>query len=210
MKPYRTMRFFFIFSLIAALLISGCASGKRTLKSTGRLSDTDVSLGLSVGLRYLNEEELSRRFGTKNNPYKAPSNILSHNQFIVFEVTFDGERNFRGPYTARVKDMEIQFGGVNKCPKNRFQLTNFWKGVLKPYIEDKKYTGWSIGKVQSVIKKTMVPDEAAIRGGDHIRGIVVFEGAFPRYGDAVVYIPVLKEGSLAKNYRFDLEFGYEE
>ena len=210
MKLYKTTGRLLLLSLTAVLLISGCSSGKRVLKTAGRLSDTEVPLGLTAGIRYISEEEIFRRFGKKNNPYAAPSNILSHDQFLVFEVTFDSEHNFRGPYTVRLKDLELQFGGANASPKNRFQLINFWKSVIKPQIEDKKYTGWSMGRLQSVIKKTMFSDETTIRSGDHIRGILVFEGGFPRYGDAVVYVPVLKEGSLAKNFRFDLEFGYEE
>lgn len=210
MKLSRTLFIpcFVIFTAI--LLLAGCSTGKRFVKTEGASSDTATDLGLSVKLRYIDEEEIKEKYGKRNNPFLSPPSALSPNPFIIFELTMDTDQNFKGPFTVHLKDVEIQFGGINKQPTNQFLLTKFWEHELQQEMLDKRYVGWSMGKIRVLIKRTIFPNKFEIQRGDTQKGLLFFKGGFPRYGEAFVYVPVIKDGAMAKNFRFTFEFGFTE
>ena len=195
--------------LISTMVLIGCSTQKRSVRETGPIAVRAEDLDMTLSLRYVSKDEIVERFGKKNNPFLSPESLFGMNEFLLFELLITTGQSKTDLYTVQLKDVEIQFGSVNTSPTNRFLLTSLWNRVLRPQMEDKKYTGWTMSRVKSVIKKNLFPNEFQIKGGERQKGLLLFKGNFPKYGEAVVYIPVVKEGFVAKNFRFTMEFGSE-
>jgi hypothetical protein len=210
MKPARAVLSVASIFFIVSFALFGCSTGTRVLKSDQVLIEHEGNLGLSISLRHVSDREIDEKFGTKNNPFMPPPALLSEKQFLIFELSIEPEPFFNGPFTLNSKDIEIQFGGINVNPKNQFLLSRYWAHELQHEIPDTRYRGWTMGKIDSVIDKNLLPNKVRVDRGAMLRKLVLFEGGFPRYGTATVYVPLLKDGSLAKNFKFDFEFGYEE
>lgn len=193
--------------LLSTMVFLGCSTQKRFVRETGPIAITAEDLGMTLSLRYVSNDEIVKRFGKKNNPFLAPASLLSMNQFLLFELSIVTDQSVTSPFTVQLADMEIQFGGINTSPTNRFLLTSLWNRELRPQMEDKKYSGWTMGKIKSVVKKNIFPNEFQIKRGDRQRGLLLFKGSFPKYGEAVVYVPVVKDGIVAQNFSFTMEFG---
>jgi len=210
MKPVRALISFAGLLLIASLSLFGCSTGSRVLKSDQALVEHEGNLGLSISLTHVSDREIEERFGKKNNPFQTPSSLFSQAQFLLFELTIKPDTGFNGPFTLNSKDIEIQFGGVNVRPKNQFLLSRFWAHELEHEIVDRRYKGWTMGKIKIVIDKHLLPNTVQVVEGSVVRRLLLFKGGFPRYGNSSVYIPLLKNGSVEKNFRFDFEFDYQE
>ncbi|MBN2325211.1 MAG: hypothetical protein JXQ30_15890 [Spirochaetes bacterium] len=210
MKPVRAVTVVAGLLLAASFALFGCSTGTRVLKSDQAQIEHAENLGLSISLRHVSGQEIDERFGDRNNPFMQSPALLSEKQFLLFELLIEPEPSFNGPFVLNSKDIELQFGGINVGPKNQFLLSRYWSHELQQEIVDTRYKGWTMGKVDAVIDKNLLPNKVRIDRGAMVRKLVLFEGGFPRYGNATVYVPLLKDGSLAKNFRFDFEFGYEE
>ena len=207
MRVFKTTTAVLLTAVLSTALLIGCSTGKRVVMTNASASTQARDIGLEMSLRYLNEEEIYKRFGEKNNPFISEDTALGMNQFIVFELTVIPQSGFNGPYIVELDSIELQFGSVNTSPQNRFHITSFWDHKIK---RDDRYSQWSMGKVGSVIKRSVLPNQFTVQRDGRIRQLLVFQGGFPKYGNATVYIPVLKEDGVAANVKFNLEFGYKK
>jgi hypothetical protein len=150
------------------------------------------------------EKELKDTFGRQSNPFLSQGSVLGMHQTIVFELEATPKNNFRGPFMIELSRIELQFGNINTDPTNQFQLISFWDFRLQ---KENVYHGWSMGKVRTRIKKNLLPNKFTINKDKGVKGYLLFKGAFPRYGDATIYIPVTREGEgMVKNFKFDFLF----
>ncbi|UCB46940.1 MAG: hypothetical protein JSV25_05855 [Spirochaetota bacterium] len=181
----------------------GCSTDQRVVKKEIEIH-TNKEIGLSIKLRYVPEKELREKFGRQSNPFLSQGSVLGMNQTIVFELEAITEKNFRGPFMIELSRIELQFGNVNTDPTNQFQLISFWDFRFQ---KEHVYQGWSMGKVRRRTKKNLLPNEFVINRDKVVKGYLLFRGSFPRYGDAAIYIPVLREGEgMVKNFKFDFLF----
>ena len=191
--------------LLSTMVFLGCSTGKRMLMTEPSASKDARDIGLEMSLRYVDREELYKRFGKKNNPFIPQEAALGMNQFLVFELTVIPQSGFDGPYVVELGSIELQFGSVNTSPQNRFHITSFWDREIR---RDDRYSGWSMGKMTAVVKRSVLPNKFTVQRDERVRELLVFKGGFPKYGTATVYIPVLKQGGSAVNVKFELEFSY--
>jgi hypothetical protein len=100
--------------------------------------------------------------------------------------------------------VELQFGGKNKTPLNRFHLAQFWENRIR---ESESLRGWNSSKTRKVINNNVLPNELTVVPDTSSDGILLFRGNFPNYGTAAVYVPIFDEhGKRLSTFRFDFEF----
>jgi hypothetical protein len=90
----------------------------------------------TITMKYTNEEELEERFGTVNNPFISPPSALGLNRIMVFDVQIASTM----PIVVQLNRLELQFGGKNKNPMNRFHLSQFWANKIR---ESESHRGWN-------------------------------------------------------------------
>jgi hypothetical protein len=192
-----------IAAILLLFVLVGCSTEQRAVKRESE-RQTSEDLGLSINLRYVSENELEDTFGKKDNPFLSPPSAFGMNQSMVFELEMTPEKKFRGPFTVELKRIELQFGGINTDPTNQFHLISLWEFRLQ---RENAYRGWSMGKVRSRIRKSLLPNKFIIHKNKAMKGYILFTGSFPRYGDAVIYVPVMREGEgIVKNFKLDFSF----
>jgi len=187
--------------LLASILYS-CSSVNPTVKPQGKkekiISDDTVRLKLE----FIPGEELVRRFGKENNPFVSPVSFLKSNRLMIFKLEIMNKGY--SDLVISLNKIELQYGGINARPYNRFQLANFWG----PRVErQSEYEKWNKSILKTVINKNVFDNHNVIQKGINTEGYLVFKGPFPDYGRAVVYIPIFdKSGRMLKRYEVDFEF----
>ncbi len=183
------------------LIYSGCSTSRSALL----LIDSPIKIaeeeGISITVRYLDEETLINKYGKKGNPFLTPYHTLQFKRIMVFDIRFKNSR--QESIELILNRMELQFGGKAVQPTNRFHLAGFWE--FRDDIDETKRTDRQ--KKERAIKKYVLPNSISIRSGGTAKGYAVFMGNLPRYGQASVYIPLLREKTeLIHNFNFLFEF----
>ena len=187
--------------LLASILYS-CSSVNPTVKPQGKkekiISDDTVRLKLE----FIPEEELVRKFGKENNPFVSPVSFLKSNRLMIFKLEIMNKGY--SDLVISLNKIELQYGGINARPYNRFQLANFWG----PRVErQSEYEKWNKSILKTVINKNVFDNHNVIQKGINTEGYLVFKGPFPDYGRAVIFIPIFDEsGRMLKRYEVDFEF----
>ena len=186
--------------LLASILYS-CSSVNPTVKPQGKkekiISDDTVRLKLE----FIPGEELVRRFGKENNPFVSPVSFLKSNRLMIFKLEIMNKGY--SDLVISLNKMELQYGGINAKPYNRFQLANFWG----PRVErQSEYEKWNKSILKTVINKNVFDNHNVIQKGINTEGYLVFKGPFPDYGRAVIFIPIFDESArMLKRYEVDFE-----
>jgi len=186
--------------LLASILYS-CSSVNPTVKPQGKkekiISDDTVRLKLE----FIPEEELVRRFGKENNPFVSPVSFLKSNRLMIFKLEIMNKGY--SDLVISLNKIELQYGGINARPYNRFQLANFWG----PRVErQSEYEKWNKSILKTVINKNVFDNHNVIQKGINTEGYLVFKGPFPDYGRAVIFIPIFDESArMLKRYEVDFE-----
>ena len=186
--------------LLASILYS-CSSVNPTVKPQGKkekiISDDTVRLKLE----FIPEEELVRKFGKENNPFVSPVSFLKSNRLMIFKLEIMNKGY--SDLVISLNKIELQYGGINARPYNRFQLANFWG----PRVErQSEYEKWNKSILKTVINKNVFDNHNVIQKGINTEGYLVFKGPFPDYGRAVIFIPIFDESArMLKRYEVDFE-----
>ena len=195
-----------LFLISAETVLFSCSAingvNKTVPERKGVISAVRSWNDVEIELSFIPENILKQRFGEKNNPFISPISFLKSNRLRVFELKI-ANRGSR-EIVLYLNRVEIQFGGVNAKPYNRFQLENFWKPRLEKQPD---YEKWNFSILRRVVEQNVIDNRVKIGKGRHIDGLVVFKGPFPDYGRAVVYIPLFSErNELIKIFEMKFEF----
>ena len=203
MKRYTIRGFKFTFLLVFFLItITSCATNKMAVKPIESKLKTISDNNITIALKFMSEKELLKLFGKENNPFVSPVSFLKSNRLMVFKLDIMN-KGYSGS-AIYLNKIELQYGGINARPFNRFQLANFWDPRLKKQPE---YKRWNISILRNVIDKNVFDNKTLIKKGDSMAGYLVFKGQFPDYGKAVIYIPIFdKSGRVLKRYEIEFEF----
>jgi len=182
------------------LLLANCSTDRFTIQSIDMQPQSQTMYDTTITMKYTNEEELEERFGTMNNPFISPPSAMGLNRIMVFDVQLASTMHI----VVQLKRVELQFGGKNKNPMNRFHLSQFWENKIR---ESESHRGWNSSKTKKVVNQNVLPNELTVTPGPASDGFLVFMGRFPNYGTATVYLPVFSEdGKTIHNFTFHFEF----
>ena len=125
-----------ILIIFIVFLFASCSTERFTIRSKDIEIQTQTMYGITLSVKFLNEDDLVERFGRVNNPFIAPLSALGFTRMMVFEALVENNsKNTADPVTIAtiimpLNKIEIQFGGKNKNPVNRFHLHEFWKNRI--------------------------------------------------------------------------------
>lgn len=196
-----------ILIITIVFLFASCSTERFIVRSRDIEIQKQTMNGITLSVKFLNEDDLVERFGRVNNPFIAPLSALGFSRMMVFEALVENNsKNTADPVTIimPLNKIEIQFGGKNKNPVNRFHLYEFWKNRI---YKDDTYKKWNSSKINQLIKKTVLPNTVISKPQSDTNGLLLFMGRFPNYGTADVYIPIFTEdGNQLHNFRFVFQF----
>ena len=182
------------------LLLANCSTDRFTIQSKDMQPQSQTMHDTTIRMKYTNEEELEKRFGTVNNPFISPPSAIGLNRIMVFDVQLASTMHI----VVQLKRVELQLGGKNKNPMNRFHLSQFWENRIK---DSENHRGWNSSKTRKVINNTVLPNELTVVPDSASDGLIVFRGKFPNYGTATVYVPIFaQDGRPLTTFRFNFEF----
>jgi len=189
------MLFFLVFLL-------SCAMDKERITLRGPVVKMVSDNNLSLSIQYFPKNELIKSFGKVNNPFVSPVSFLESNNLMAFKLKVKNKSyNNVVLYLNRI---ELQFVGINAKPFNRFQLANFWEYRLAKQSE---YKNWNMSILKQVIKKNVFKNKFFIKRGEESEGFIVFKGAFPDYGKAIIYVPIFDDsGNMLNRHKIEFEF----
>lgn len=194
-----------VYILIAIIVLAGLLSGCVTSRQALALLDEPIKSAeaedLKVTVRFLDDPTLKAKFGERSNPFLTDYYTVQLKRIMVFEITVENIRQDSVGLASR--RLELQFGGQNRTPYNRFQLTNYWE--TKDEQRDTKKADRA--RKAGVIKDWVLPNELTVASGGKIKGYAVFLGNFPSYGTAVLYVPVL-QAQERPIHRFEFDFSF--
>jgi len=194
-----------LYLLIALVLLAGLITGCVTTRQPLVLQDEPIKSAeaedLKVTMRFLDDPTLKAKFGERTNPFLTDYFTVQMKRIMVFEITVENMRELSVGLAS--KRLEIQFGGQNRTPYNRFQLTNYWE--TKDEQQDTRKSDRA--RKAGVIKDWVLPNELTVAPGGKVKGYAVFLGNFPTYGTAVVYVPVL-QAQERPIHRFEFDFSF--
>jgi hypothetical protein len=170
-------------ALLAAGLV-GCDTTGKAIVAPAEPTQKLERDGITLTLRYLDEKSLKTDFGTGANPFLTSYHRLSFRRFLVFEVTLHNQSAV--PVELTLNRCTLDYGAKQTEPTNRFQLTNYW-GSLD---DDQRI----VAQKKKLIDRYVLPNVATVPVGSTRFGYLVFMGNLPREGEAVVRVPVFREG----------------
>jgi hypothetical protein len=181
---------------LVLVLVSGCATGKKTLKQM-HFKPVELSeKGISVGLVHPTEEELIEQFGLVDNPFLPAPSLLGAGPSLVFELSIETATDLR----VYLSSMEFHMGNRFLRPVSPSHFAHYWDTRIP---RDDRYRGWTSGKVLNRINDHMLPSRLKLKAGESVRGFVVFSGSLPNQGEAAFYLPVYSpQDELIHTFKF--------
>lgn len=139
--------------------------------------------GENVDMRveFLDDPFLKARFGERANPFVAPPGITNE-RFLVFEL----EVRPLSAVRLDLSDAELRFEPALAGAQNRFQFNQHWQLL----DADSRLSAMELRRRETTINAEIFANQTALSGGDAETGLLVFRGRFPRYGTAVITVPV--------------------
>jgi hypothetical protein len=172
----------FILPLLVLFAIS-CATTKGPVIERPKPEPMTLSeKGITITIKYMDENDLNEQFGEKNNPFNPPPSVIGSNRMLVFEVSIDSIHDIK----VFLDTIELQFGGKIKYPENQFHLVNYWEQEVKRR-DPREY---DLGRMRLTIKRNVLPNKLTIKKGTDFKGILVFQGRLPRYGEGKIFFPI--------------------
>jgi hypothetical protein len=156
--------------------------------------------GITVGVRYLDEQILGDMFGTKSNPFVA----MGKQPLTVLEISIKSDSKLKLKYDSINLAVEENI----KTPISIFRMRNFWDRRLNTTSDytHTPYKGWSYGKVSLRLKRNMLPTKLTLEPGSTYEGYLVYSGKTVYKNNATLFIPVMKEnGTLAQELILEFE-----
>lgn len=183
-----TGRFLLIISMMVTIIVSlsSCATKKSIQRIPNPQEISKTQARVQVTLNYLSEEQKRLKYGRENNPFLSPVSAL-RTGLLVFEFRIKAQSTAQTEtYRVILNTIELQFGKITTHPLNRFQLLNFWE----PRLKQEEYRRWNSSILKKIIKENVLPNELVITSEKSQTGLLVFQGRFPDYGSATIYVPI--------------------
>ena len=178
----------FVFLMTSALLIllfiiTGCGSLKSkpplsAEQAYQRIENEDVVLEFT----FLDQDILTQRHGTKDNPFLPPPIVLTPYRFYVFNLTITAKQSI----SLSTGHFIMKIGSKNFRPSTRDSLKSLWKGIEEDYAS-KKY---DTRKKEEAIRRYLIPETFILYPGEHISGYCVFAGQLPLTDSLRITVPV--------------------
>ncbi|TVR32270.1 MAG: hypothetical protein EA404_08345 [Spirochaetaceae bacterium] len=137
-----------------------------------------------VQLRFLAEDELIAHYGRRNNLFIAPAGLLSRERFIAFELQISSRAE---PVVLALNQIEMSYGGRSARPVNRFQHGQYWQNR----DQQQGISGAQAMTRQRTIRATVLANQTSVAPRQTDSGILLFRGAFPQFGSALITIQLL-------------------
>jgi hypothetical protein len=179
--------------VLLAFGLSGCSTAGKAITAPAEAMEELDKEGISLTLRYLDDATLRKGFGTGANPFLTEYYRLSFRRFLVFELTL---RNQSGAAVElALNRCRLEYGSKETEAANRFQLVTHWESL----DDDPRV----VAQKKKLIERYVLPNVATVPDGSTRFGYLVFKGNLPRQGEAVVRVPVFREGgSLGFDFRY--------
>ena len=190
MKPHRRRLVpaatdFLLLLVSAAALLSSCASTPALavqIEPSQRVQTDDFALTLT----FLDESELKRRHGERDNPFIAPQGLLMPERFIPFDLTITSRGR---PLVLALNQIEISYGGLTANPTNQFHFGLYWE----KRDQEGGTSGADVNARQRLIRRTVAPNRVRVGGGSSESTMLLFRENFPQFGNAVITAVILDE-----------------
>jgi len=117
---------FFLFPLFIfiTLLVISCGTSQPALRFPDTPLQEQTADSITVSVEFVNEDTLTEKYGTINNPFVSPPSALGLNRIIIFEVVVENNAPDKTDPARTViiqlNKIELQFSG-----KNKIQPTDF-------------------------------------------------------------------------------------
>jgi hypothetical protein len=181
------------------LLLVSCESEPPPATQKGALKTEKIDQLLVVA-RFLDEETLKLRYGRRHNAFISAPRIATPRRFMVFKLNFE---EVSETIIIKRKEMSFQFGGREAGPLSEFAMYDYWEreddsSEILPADQRRR---------KATIRDNLLPAEVKIPPGGRISGLAVFSANYPRYGTAILYIPIYDESErLLKRVEITFEF----
>jgi hypothetical protein len=163
----------------AVLVAASCATTDKTMRAVSEPQVRAEAEGVALTLRFRDEQDLAKRFGTTANPFLTEYYRLIFRRIIVFELRI--ENGAADPYALRLSDCELHFADKVTTPTNAFQLLNYWEAT-----DDRRQITL---QREPLIKRYVLPNQVTVKPGGSVSGFIVFMGNLPNHGEARVLLP---------------------
>ena len=185
---------------LLALLLSGCGTSRSALI----VKDDPMKIiergGITIALRFLDEDTLKVKYGPANNPFLTYYTSLQLNRIMVFELSVKAAD---APVLLSLSRMELQFGNRIAKPIDAFGLSEYWKS-RDQYSQDKNP---DTAKKELLARRELLPYETRIEPQTRLNKLVVFMENLPQYGKCTVYLPLFSESKQPLDtLQFDFQF----
>lgn len=170
---------FSVVCLAGTLLLLSCGTSRRSIRLPPEPTVTVEQGGVTMTLRFLDEQSLRERFGSTANPFLTDYYRAMLRRNVVFELTIRNQGPVSFPFELR--DCELQYGGRALGPLNRFQLSSD-VDILE---EDPRLKA----PQKSLIEKYVLPNRMGVAPGGLLTGLLLFQGNLPVSGEAQVSVP---------------------
>jgi len=199
------LRQFSLFALAVPVLlfvVFGCGTAAKSLRweDVGLGHKTLAEGGVKVSARYLDKKALYSLHGRDNNPFaEYPASVF------VVDVTIESD----APVGVRAGEAVLTTVMAPKRPMQKEKLESLWRSTLEYNANSKssgpnQYSAWSIVAVRDVIKKTVLPDAAAVEAGGKVSGYLLFSADHEDRGPATFTIPVYDTaGGAIGDFKFE-------
>ena len=173
----------FILSLLVLFAV-GCASRGPVIERPKPEPLTLSEKGITITIRYMDENDLREQFGKRDNPFIPPPTAIGSNRMLVFEVSIDSIHDIK----IFLNTIELQFGGKIKYPENQFHLVNYWEQEVKRR-DPREY---DLGRMKLTIKRNVLPNKLTVKKDTHFKGFLIFQGRLPSYGEGKIFLPIYR------------------
>ena len=182
--------------VLSLILVTGCATGRKTFQQMRFKPVTLSEKGITVELVHPTEEELIGRFGRVDNPFLPAPSFLGGGPSLVLELSIETSTDLR----VYLSSIEFHMGNKFLGPVSPSHFAHYFDTRIQ---RDDRYRGWTSGRVRKRINDHMLPSRLKLKSGESERGFVVFSGSLPSQGEAAFYLPVYSpEDELLHTFKF--------
>jgi len=160
--------------LVCALFLIGCATTENVRIIEQVLPYEDGELRITATI--LSEDELTTRYG-RNNPFIAPSRLLTSFDFLAIELSVTMPDDFG---IIPLEQIMLDFSTYRGTPRTIVRMLRLWENEIEVHGPDVVNSRW-----QRLIRTFMIGSDIATTR----TGLLIFRGNFPYVGNAILSVP---------------------
>jgi hypothetical protein len=194
--------------MVALFLIAvGCSTGGSVVK-LGEAPGGYTTLtheGITLRLSYINDKDLLKLYGQKNNPFIK----TSWGTLIVIEAAIQSDAALR----LVLRDAQLSTPGGSRGPTSKEAVSGYWYTRLsKNYSSSPSssagrstFSNWSLKVTGQIIDESVFPVEFSVQSGTETVGYILFDQVRgEKKVDATMTLPVYdQKGKLQHEFEFN-------